>query len=192
MPGCTREGCHSKYYMAECRAAPHPRSQGGQTTQVQAPGSPHQLDTTRPSSNRRPQTLLGPQSPPPVLQEWHGRFKDHQRRRPRKLARRSAKPLGVEIGKCCSTSRTVAPTPVSQPVRVSLCPSFNDPLHPHPRTLTACFCQAPTLTFISSSTPVSTTVDKPCPTTLTCPECLPSNYRDPTGCGCFLRLFFGN
>ena len=56
----------------------------------QAPKSPNQPDTTGPSSDRRPQ------DPPLALQERHGRLKDHQRRGPRKLARRRTRPHDVE------------------------------------------------------------------------------------------------
>ena len=46
---------------------------------------------TKPSSDRRSQ------DPPPVLQERHGRLKDHQRHGPRKLARRRTRPYDVKI-----------------------------------------------------------------------------------------------
>ena len=58
----------------------------------QAPRPPNQPDTTGPSSDRRPQ------DPPPILQERHGRLKDHHRRGPCcELARRRARPHDVEI-----------------------------------------------------------------------------------------------
>ena len=52
---------------------------------------------TKHQGHRIDPDTTGPSCSAPVLQDWHGLLDDHQRPRPRALARRSARPRSVEV-----------------------------------------------------------------------------------------------